>query len=202
MNTLPISLQKLIQNLQRIPGLGPKSSARIAMYLLKSPIKFTKDLGRIIESFRDEIKYCQICHNLSSTDICPVCDDTKRDKTLICIVEDPLDIVAFEEGTEYQGVYHVLGGVISPVNGVGPEDLTIDDLLKRIRNNVVKELIIATNPNMEGEATAMYIKSGLDKLKILSIKVTRLARGLPTGADLEYADKLTLSRAFEGRTKY
>ncbi|MFC1780485.1 recombination mediator RecR [Patescibacteria group bacterium] len=204
MNILPKNVQQLIQYLQRIPGLGPKSAARTAMYLLKTPKSFTSELGDILKNLKKDIVYCDTCFNIASADPCDICSNQKRDKSIICVVEDPLDVLAFENGTEFEGIYHVLGGVISPVNGIGPEELTIQKLLKRVGDGDVRELIIATNPNIEGEATAMYIKQELktknEKLK--DLKITRLARGLPNGADLEYADKNTLKGAFEGRTDF
>lgn len=202
MNILPINVQKLIQLFQKIPGLGPKSAARIAMFLLKSPKSFSKDLGKIIQDLTEEVVYCQKCFNIASSSLCDLCNNPERDKSLLCVVEDPLDVLAFENGTNFDGLYHVLGGVISPVNGIGPEDLTIDELVQRVKKEEMKEITIATNPNIEGEATAMYIKEEIEKLSIKGLKITRLARGLPTGADLEYADKTTLMRSFEGRTKF
>ena len=203
MNILPLSVQKLITSIQRLPGLGPKSAARIAMYLLKMPEGYKRELGEVILGLDKNIVYCSKCFNIASQDPCDICSSDERDSSIVCVVEDPLDVVAFENGTEFKGVYHVLGGVISPVNGVGPEDLTIAKLIKRIAENEVKEIIIATNPNIEGEATAMYIKEEVSKLKGKeNLGITRLARGLPTGADLEYADKMTIQRAFEGRTDF
>lgn len=199
MDVLPSNVQNLISALDRLPGLGPKSAARIAMYLLKMPKDYVKKLGKVLVGLKDEIVYCDICKNIASKSPCSICSSEERDHRIVCVVEDPLDVVAFENGTEFHGVYHVLGGVISPVNGIGPEDLTIDDLMDRIEKEDIKELIIATNPNIEGEATAMYIKKELTDTK--DVKVTRLARGLPTGADLEYADKVTIKKAFEGRTE-
>ena len=206
MNVLPENVQKLIELLERLPGLGPKSSARIAMYLLKSPSKYQKELGQILLDLEKDIVYCQTCFNIASVDPCRVCANLERDHSIICIVEDPLDVLAFENAADFHGVYHVLGGVISPVHGIGHEELTIAQLIKRIKNDNIKELIIATNPNIEGEATAMYIRDEVSKLKIknekLKIKISRLARGLPSGADLEYADKTTIKRAMEGRTSF
>lgn len=203
MDILPTSVQKLINSLQKLPGLGPKSAARIAIYMLKSPTDYTKDLGKLLSTIKDDIRPCSICNHLTTEDRCVVCSDERRDHNLICVVEDPLDVVAFENGTQFSGVYHVLGGAISPVNGIGPEDLSIGLLMRRIEEGA-QEIIIATNPNIEGEATAMYIKEEIVKLKGTNskLKISRLARGLPTGADLEYADKTTISRAFEGRTEY
>jgi len=201
MDVLPISVQKLIHALGRLPGLGPKSAARIAMFILKSSERYRADLGNTLIDLKKEIVYCTRCNNLASKDPCNICSSEKRDQSVICVVEDPLDVVAFENGSDFQGVYHVLGGVISPVNGIGPEDLTISVLTKRIENGNIAEVILSTNPNIEGEATAMYIKEELLKCN-RKLSITRLARGLPTGADLEYADKTTIKRALEGRTQF
>ncbi|MBN2015958.1 recombination protein RecR [Candidatus Dojkabacteria bacterium] len=209
MNILPSNVQKLMQLLQRIPGLGPKSAARVAMFLLTSPKGYTKELGEVIANLKEEIVYCKMCFNIASSTPCEICDSQERDESIICVVEDPLDVLAFENGTDFKGKYHVLGGVISPVNGIGPEDLTIAQLINRLEGGKVKEIIIATNPNIEGEATAMYIKQEILNLSSQALKVgkrdlkiTRLARGLPSGADLEYADKTTLKKSFEGRTNF
>lgn len=200
MNILPDNVQKLINLLERLPGLGPKSSARIAMFLLKSPKGYTKELGGLINELYDKIVYCEECFNIASSSPCAICANPKRDHSLICVAEDPLDVLAFENGTDFIGVYHVLGGVISPLNGIGPEDLKVKELLNRISKGDVKELIIAMNPNIEGEATAMFIKEEISKIeKLKNVKVSRLALGLPSGADLEYTDKATLRKAFEGR---
>jgi recombination protein RecR len=202
-NVLPISLQKLMSSLERLPGLGPKSAARIAFFLLKSPDTFVHDLGSTLVDLKKNIHYCQTCFCVSSSDPCVICSNEKRDKTDICIVEDALDVVAFENGTDYNGVYHVLGGSISPVNGIGPDNLTIEKLIKRVKENYsIKEIILATNPNIEGEATAMYIRDALLKIKDRKLRISRLARGLPTGADIEYADRTTIKKALEGRTLF
>jgi len=201
MNILPENVQKLISLLEKLPGLGPKSAARIAMYLIKTSKNYTSELGVILQNLKKDIVYCQSCFNIASVDPCDICSGGDRDKAVICVVEGPLDVLAFENGTGYRGMYHVLGGVISPVNGIGPEELTIDKLIVSLKKEDVREVIIGTNPNIEGEATAMYIRDEIVKLK-KKIKITRLARGLPTGADLEYADKTTLKRAFEGRTRF
>jgi recombination protein RecR len=200
MNVLPDSVQELIDTLRRLPGLGSKSAARIAIYILKQPESFTKKFGSILSDLSENVIHCSSCNNISSNDPCQICSSDERDKKQLCVVEDPLDVLAFENGAEYRGLYHVLGGVISPVNGIGPEDLAIKKLIGRIQKADFEELIIATNPDMEGEATAMYIKDELEK-KDIKVKTTRLARGLPTGADLEYADRITIKRAFDGRTQ-
>jgi recombination protein RecR len=224
MNIFPESVQKLMHLLERLPGFGPKSSARIAMYLLKSPASVKKELGEILLNIDKDIVTCSTCFNIASVDPCDICTSRERDHSLICVVEDPLDVFAFENGSDYKGVYHVLGGVISPVRGIGPEELTITKLLERLKKDEIKELIIATNPNIEGEATAMYIKEEISNIsargavpavrqgstlggkyqisKLKSIRISRLARGLPSGADLEYADKTTIKRALEGRTTF
>lgn len=213
MNILPQNVQKLIDLLERLPGFGPKSAARIAMYLLRSPKSYTSELGKVLSGLNHDIVYCSMCHNIASSDPCDICSSDERNRSTICVVEDPLDVLAFENGTDFDGVYHVLGGVISPVSGIGPDELTLKELLKRVKAGGIKEIIIATNPNIEGEATAMYIKQELKTHKSTfvpssskagqgKLKITRLARGLPSGADLEYADKTTLKRAFEGRTDF
>jgi len=204
MNVLPSNVEKLISLLQKLPGLGPKSAARIAMYLLKGHKSFTVELGKVLSDLKEEIVYCSSCNNIASEDPCVICSNSQRDKSLVCVVEGPLDVMAFENSTDFDGVYHVLGGVISPVNGIGPEELTINGLIQRLKRSNIKEIILATNPNIEGEATAMYIRQEIEnsKFELKDLQITRLARGLPTGADLEYADKTTLKQAFDGRTKF
>ncbi|MDD3647829.1 MAG: recombination mediator RecR [Candidatus Dojkabacteria bacterium] len=203
MSTLPTNVQKLVQYLERLPGLGPKSAARIAMYILKSPKNYAVEMADVIKDIKEKVTYCKTCFNLSLSDTCDICSDPRRDKSTICIVEDALDVVAFEQGVEFEGMYHVLGGVISPVSGIGPEDLRIKELILRLQAGNVSEVIISTNPNIEGEATAMYIRQEIKVSPSLKkLKITRLARGLPTGADLEYADNTTLKRAFEGRSEF
>jgi recombination protein RecR len=205
MNVLPQSVQKLIRALERLPGLGPKSAARLAMHLLRSPENYVTELGTTIRDLKNDVIRCETCNNITSNNPCDICSSEERDVSVVCVVEDPLDVVAFENGTDFNGLYHVLGGCISPVNGVGPEDLTIQSLIDRVKQGSVKELIIATNPNIEGEATAMYIREEISKIgktEEEEFSITRLARGLPTGADLEYADRLTLNKAFEGRTTF
>lgn len=202
-NILPLNVRKLMTLLERLPGLGPKSSARIAMYLLKSTEEYNTELGKILTTLNKDIVTCQKCFNIASESPCSICSDSEREDSLVVVVEDPLDVLTFEKSTDFNGVYHVLGGVISPVNGVGPEDLKIKQLIDRIESGKVEEIILATNPIIEGEATAMYITEELKKKGILdNVKITKLARGLPSGADLEYTDKITLNRAFEGRVEY
>ncbi len=189
-------IQRLIQALERLPGIGPKSASRLAFYILRMPDDQVQDLAQAIATLKENIVYCSRCQNLSQTDPCAICRDPHRDQHLVCVVEDPLDVVAIERTGTYKGVYHVLHGVINPVEGVGPEDLRVDALLQRLEKEPIEEVIIATNPNMEGEATAMYLAR---LLHARGVRVTRLARGLPVGGDLEYADEITLSRALEGR---
>ena len=189
-------IQRLIEALERLPGIGPKSASRLAFYMLRMPEDQVQDLADAIATLKENIVYCSRCQNLSQTDPCAICSDPARDQHLVCVVEDPLDVVAIERTGAYKGLYHVLHGAINPVEGVGPEDLRVDALLERLEREPIEEVVIATNPNMEGEATAMYLARLLHPK---GVRVTRLARGLPVGGDLEYADEVTLSRALEGR---
>lgn len=187
---------RLIEQFHKLPGIGPKSAQRLTYYLLRTPKDDVLALAQAIAELRERTTLCSTCQNITEHDPCPICADPKRDPSLICVVEEPLDILALERTRGYHGLYHVLHGVISPVEGVGPEDLKIENLLARLRNGSVREVIMATNPNLEGEATAMYVGR---LVAPLGVKVTRLARGLPMGADLEYADDVTLARALENR---
>ncbi len=189
-------IQRLIEALERLPGIGPKSASRLAFYILRMPEDQVQDLADAIATLKENIVTCSRCQNLSQTDPCAICSDPARDQHLVCVVEDPLDVVAIERTGVYNGLYHVLHGAINPVEGVGPEDLRVDALLERLEREPIEEIVIATNPNMEGEATAMYLARLLHPK---GVRVTRLARGLPVGGDLEYADEVTLSRALEGR---
>ncbi len=189
-------IQRLIEALERLPGIGPKSASRLAFYILRMPDDQVQELADAIAGLKEQIVYCSRCQNLSETDPCAICSDPGRDQHLVCVVEDPLDVVAIERTGVYKGLYHVLHGVINPVEGIGPEDLRVDALLARLDREPIEEVLIATNPNMEGEATAMYLARLLHPK---GVRVTRLARGLPVGGDLEYADEITLSRALEGR---
>lgn len=209
MSILPKSVQKLIEELKKLPGIGPKSAARLTFYLLSKSEDDIHNLGRAIYYLKRNLKKCRLCFNISETDYCPICQDPRRDKKIIAVVQTPLDVIALEKTGEYKGLYHVIGGAISPVDGIGPEDLRIKELLDRVKRSGdnISEIILATNPNLEGEATAMYIAQQINKLKeenprIKRIKITRIARGLPVGGDLEYADEITLSRALEGRKEY
>jgi len=187
---------RLIQEFHKLPGVGPKSAQRLTYYLLRAPQEEALALAQAIMEVKEKIAFCSVCQNVTDTDPCLICTDSQRDRSLICVVEEPLDILALERSRSYHGLYHVLHGVISPMDGVGPEDLKVEELLERLKGAAVSEVILATNPNLEGEATAMYLNR---LLRPLGMRVTRLARGLPTGADLEYADDLTLARAIEGR---
>ena len=188
-------LAELIDEFARMPGVGKRSAARMAFHVLKMSEGEVKNLARAILNAKSSIKYCSICCNLTDTDPCAICESTKRDTGIICVVESAKDVIAIENTHEYKGLYHVLHGVISPMDGVGPEDIRIKELLNRI-NDGVKEVIVATNPTVEGEATAMYISK---LLKPFGVATTRIAHGLPVGGDLEYADEVTLTRALEGR---
>jgi recombination protein RecR len=189
-------LVRLIDEFHKLPGIGPKSAQRLAYYLLRMPTVDAQALAAAILEVKERVTLCSICMNVTEVDPCRVCSDERRERTIICVVEEPLDILALERSHSYHGLYHVLHGAISPMDGIGPEDLKMTDLLQRLRSDEVREIILATNPNLEGEATAMYLTR---LLKPLGVKVTRLARGLPVGGDLEYADDVTLARALEGR---
>jgi recombination protein RecR len=189
-------VQELIDELGRLPGVGPKSAQRIAYHLLKLPVDDALRLARAISEAKARITFCTRCFNIAEGDECELCADSDRDATVVCVVEEPRDIVAVEKTHEYRGRYHVLQGAISPIEGIGPEQLRVRELLTRIDAEEIAEVIVCTNPNIEGEATAMYLAR---LLKPLGVKVTRIASGLPVGGDLEYADELTLGRALEGR---
>jgi recombination protein RecR len=189
-------VQDLIDELGRLPGIGPKSAQRIAFHLLKLPRDDALRLARSITEAKDKVRFCQRCFNVGEGDECMICLDTRRDPTVVCVVEDPRDIVAVERTAEFRGRYHVLQGAISPIEGIGPEQLRVRELLERIEPEGITEVILCTNPNLEGEATSMYLSR---LLKPLGLRVTRIASGLPVGGDLEYADELTLGRAIEFR---
>ena len=189
-------VQQLIDELGRLPGIGPKSAQRIAFYLLKLPREDAERLARSIQEVKERISFCRRCFNVAEGELCEICADDRRDPAVVCVVEEPRDIVAVEKTQEFRGVYHVLLGAISPIEGIGPEQLKVKELLARLDAEGIKEVILCTNPNIEGEATAMYLAR---LLKPLGLKVTRIASGLPVGGDLEYADELTLGRALEGR---
>jgi recombination protein RecR len=187
---------RLIEELSRLPGIGGKSAQRLAFYIIHLPTEKAEALAESILSAKKNVRYCSVCCNLTDTDPCQICANLKRDAKTIMVVEDPRDMAAYERTREYHGLYHVLHGAISPMHGVGPNDLTIAALLKRLQQNETTEVIVATNPNVEGEATALYISK---LLKPTDVKVTRIAHGVPVGGDLEYVDEVTLSRALEGR---
>jgi len=195
---LPEPIQNLVNALSRLPGIGPKTASRLAFFLLNAPEDLTRGLAEALLEIKTSIVYCQRCFNITSSgrDLCEICGNENRDSQVICVVEEPLDVVALERTNEYHGCYHVLHGVLSPIEGVGPEDLKIQELLERVQEGEIKEIILATNPSMEGDATAMYLQH---RLMSSIVKVTRLARGLPVGGDLEYADPSTLMRALAGR---
>jgi len=192
----PEAITRLIDELSRLPSIGPKTASRLAYYLLRAPLEQVKGLGQAILELRDRLTYCSQCFNITESDPCPVCGDNHRRREIVCVVEEPLDVLALERTGEFQGLYHVLHGAISPVEGIGPDDLRIRELVERVRAGGITEVILATNPSLEGEATAMYVQRHLLPFQV---RVTRLARGLPVGGDLEYADAVTLARALQGR---
>ncbi|THG30906.1 recombination mediator RecR [Naasia lichenicola] len=189
-------VQELIDELGRLPGIGPKSAQRIAFHIVQTETFDVKRLGEILLEVREKVRFCVECGNVSDQDRCNICRDPRRVRNLICVVEEAKDVVAIERTREFRGLYHVLGGAISPIDGVGPDDLRIRELLARLADGTVDEVILATDPNLEGEATATYLSR---LLRTIELKVSRLASGLPVGGDLEYADEVTLGRAFEGR---
>ena len=193
-----LPLTRLIEQFEKLPGVGRKGAQRLAFHVLGLPKEKAADFANAILEAHEKIKKCSVCQNLTDAELCPVCMDGGRDKSVICVVEDPRDVIAFERTREYKGVYHVLHGLISPMEGIGPEQLTIRELLVRLADGAVKEVIMATNPTVEGEATAMYLAR---LIKPMDIKVTRLAYGIPVGGNLEYADEVTLYRALEGRSE-
>ena len=190
------AIQDLIDELGRLPGVGPKSAQRIAFHILSTESADVDRLANILKRVKAEVRFCRICGNVSEADECRICRDPRRDLSLICVVEEPKDVVAIERTREFRGRYHVLGGAISPIDGIGPDDLRVKELLQRLSDGAVTELILATDPNLEGEATATYLAR---MIKPLGVTVSRLASGLPVGGDLEYADEVTLGRAFSGR---
>ena len=189
-------IARLVEEFSRLPGVGPKTASRLTYYLLRAPRDQARDLAQALLDLKERTILCAQCFNVDVKSPCAMCSDPARDRGIICVVEEPLDLVAIERSGRYKGLYHVLHGAISPVEGIGPEDIRARELLARLRDGVVKEVLLATNPNMEGEATAMYLAR---LIRPLGIRVTRLARGLPVGGDLEYADEVTLARALDGR---
>lgn len=195
------AITRLIESFERLPGIGPKSAQRLTFYLLHNPQEQLESFALALTNLKKDTRECSNCFNVAETDPCPICTDSGRDQTKICVVENAFDILVIEKGGFYCGLYHVLGGAISPLNNIGPEELNLHNLLPRLKSGKIAELILATNPNLEGEATAMYL-SKMIKTKYPKMSLTRLGRGLPTGADIEYADEQTLSRAFEGRREF
>jgi len=189
-------VQDLIDELGRLPGVGPKSAQRIAFHLLQADPVDVRRLAQVLVEVKDKVRFCRTCFNVAEADECRICLDPRRDPSLLCVVEEPKDVLAVERTREFRGRYHVLGGAISPIEGVGPDDLRVRELMQRLADGTVTELILATDPNLEGEATATYLAR---LVKPMGLRVTRLASGLPVGGDLEYADEVTLGRAFEGR---
>jgi len=195
------AVRKLIENFEKLPGIGPKTASRLTFYLLHVPQSQLSEFANALVNLKRGTKICSVCFNVADSDPCSICADPKRDHSLVCVVEEALDVLAIEKTGKYSGVYHVLGGRIDPLNNIRPEDLKIKELLERIKKGNIKEVILATNPDMEGEATAMYIKEKIKK-QTPKIKITRIGRGLPTGGDLEYADEMTLTKALEGRRQF
>ncbi len=200
MRTLPEPVQNLVDALSRLPGIGPKTASRLTFFLLRAPEELSQSLAEALTGIKQNTALCEICFNITHKDkpICEVCQSDHRDRQLICVVEEPLDVLAIEKTDGFNGLYHVLHGVLSPIEGIGPEDLKIDELIKRLSEGNFQEVILATNPSMEGDATALYLH---ERIAPFAIRVTRLARGLPVGGDLEYADQNTLLRALAGRQK-
>ena len=196
MDATPESVTRLVSEFSRLPGIGPKTASRLTFYLLRRPAEQAETLADALRDLKQKIVFCSVCYNITEQSPCTVCRDEARDRSIICVVEEPLDVVAIDRTGEYRGLYHVLHGAISPVEGIGPDELRINELLARLKAEPAQEVLLATNPNLEGEATAMYLAR---LLQPLGVKVTRLARGLPVGGDLEYADAVTLGRALEGR---
>jgi len=203
---IPRAIERVIEGFERLPGIGPKSAQRLGFYLLHVPQEQLDEFADALSNLKKEIVLCKNCFNIGNSELCEICDDEKRDKSFICVVEDALDVVALEKSRKFNGIYHVLHGVVDPLNSIGPDDIYIPQLIERIKkqesgSKEIVEILIATNPTMEGEATAMYIHKQV-KSQNPKIKITRIGRGLPIGADIEYADETTLSRALEGRREY
>ena len=190
------SIDRLIDELTKLPGIGEKTAQRLTFFLLKAPEEDVRELANALVAVKEHVKYCSVCGNITEHDPCRICRDDRRNKQLLCVVEEPNDLFAIERTREYSGLYHVLMGTLSPLDGIGPEDIRIQELLVRLQQSACEEVIIATNPNVEGEATAMYLAK---LLKPLGVKITRIAHGIPVGGDLEYADEITMTRALEGR---
>ena len=193
------SVEKLINEFRKLPGIGPKSAKRIVFFLLKFGDKDIVNFSKLLVEMKSKVKFCKYCFNISENEICHICNDENRDKKMICLVEEVSDVVVIEDTGEYKGLYHVLGGLLSPIENIGPDEIKITELIKRVKNNNIEEIIIALSPTVEGESTATYIKKILEPF---GVKVTRLASGLPVGGDLEYADEITLGRAISDRREF
>lgn len=189
-------IARLVEELAKLPGIGPKTAQRLALHIVGAPVEEARALAEAVVNAKEQTRYCSVCCNLTDVDPCRICAHPSRDRSLLCVVEDPKDVIAMERTREYKGLYHVLQGAISPMDGIGPADLTLEELLLRLRGDEVKEIIVATDPNPEGEATAMYLAR---LIKPLGVRVTRMAHGMPMGSDLEYIDEVTLTKALEGR---
>lgn len=197
---LPAAVQRVIDEFGRLPGIGPKTASRLVFHLLRNPPQQTRDLAEALRELTDSVVYCRRCFNIADASPCAICRDPARDAGTLCVVEEPLDVAALERTREYHGLYHVLHGTISPLHGIGPDDLRIRELVDRLRSEPLREVILATNPSLEGDATAMYVERAVRSVSSAA-RLTRLARGLPVGGDIEYADEVTLARAFEGRSE-
>jgi recombination protein RecR len=198
-NVLPQPVQQLIDEFARLPGIGPKSASRLTFYLLRAANEQAVELAEALQDLKQRTQFCSVCFNITEDDPCLICEDDTRDERILCVVEEPLDVQAIERSRAFNGRYHVLHGAISPVEGIGPDDLKVEELIKRVQQGEFSEVILATNPTLEGESTALYLQR---RLADTGAKVTRLARGLPVGGDLEYTDEITLSRALEGRQEF
>ncbi len=198
-NVLPQPVQQLIDEFARLPGIGPKSASRLTFYLLRAANEQAIELAEALQDLKQRTQFCSVCFNITEDDPCLICEDETRDERLLCVVEEPLDVQAIERSRAFNGRYHVLHGAISPVEGIGPDDLKVDELIRRVQQGAFSEIILATNPTLEGESTSLYLQR---RLADSGAKVTRLARGLPVGGDLEYTDEITLSRALEGRQEF
>lgn len=196
MPLVPEAVERLVTEFGRLPGIGPKTAQRLAFHCLRTPAETTARLGATLQRLHEEVRPCARCFFIADSELCEVCGDARRDQTLVCVVEEPLDVVAVERSGEFRGLYHVLGGALSPMDGIGPDELRIAELERRVADGGVREVVVATDPDVEGEATAFYLG---ERLATLGVTVSRLAHGLPAGADLEYADELTVARAFAGR---
>lgn len=206
MRILPRAVEKVIESFEKLPGIGPKSANRLTFYLLHVPQLQLDQFADAVKNLKTNTVFCSQCLNVGETDPCIICSDNSRDESIVCVVEQPIDIISLDRTGKFKGLYHVLHGAINPLNNIGPDEIHITELISRIKSGKIKEIILATNPNMEGEATAMYIKREISNLKSqmpnLEISITRLAHGLPVGGDIEYADEVTLSRAVEGRREF